>query len=104
MRKLLMFFLIAAMLVIGACSQDRPEVKKIKIIEIKTIRSNGPSRSMRKRTVTACLQKPSGNMLQAEVRIARVTPTAEATMPTRSHGIGKTPETNTYQGIGTGRS
>lgn len=40
-------------------------------------------------------------MLQAEVRRARATHTAEAIMPTRSHGIGKMPETNTYLVTGT---
>lgn len=57
---------------------------------------------MRELTVADCLQNWSGNMLQTEVRRARATHTAEAIMLTRSNGIGKTPETNTYLETGTG--
>lgn len=57
---------------------------------------------MRELTVADCLQNWSRNMLQTEVRRARATHTAEAIMLTRSNGIGKTPETNTYLETGTG--
>ncbi|WP_413232198.1 hypothetical protein [Paenibacillus sp. BJ-4] len=83
MRKLLMFLLIAPMVVISACSQDKPEKKdNLVFVEGGNFQNNKSNNS--------------GKIVNLS--------NFYIIMLTRSHGIGKTPETNTYLETGTGLS